>query len=123
MTFHLEGRYLEARAEGRASEAIKRLITRGAKTASVLGDGEEELEVPVSEFQPATLKVPSCLVVADQGLLHPMIGIIAMTGSPLSVIRKLLFSTSLTHCVRPRFEVGERLNSLCEGTLSLSDCI
>ena len=50
MTFHLVGRYLETRAKGRASEAIKRLITMGAKTASVLRDGEE-VEVPVAELQ------------------------------------------------------------------------
>ena len=50
MTFHLVGRYLEARAKGRASQAIKRLITMGAKTASVLRDGEE-VEVPVAELQ------------------------------------------------------------------------
>lgn len=61
MTFHLVGRYLEARAEGRASEAIKRLITLGAKTALVLCDGEMELDVPVSEFQPATLVEGTCL--------------------------------------------------------------
>jgi P-type Cu+ transporter len=50
MTFHLVGRYLEARAKGRASQAIKRLITMGAKTASVLRDGAE-VEVPVAELQ------------------------------------------------------------------------
>lgn len=50
MTFHLVGRYLEARAKGRASQAIKRLITMGAKTAAVLRDGEE-VEVPVAELQ------------------------------------------------------------------------
>jgi P-type Cu+ transporter len=50
MTFHMVGRYLEARAKGRASQAIKRLITMGAKTAAVLRDGEE-VEVPVAELQ------------------------------------------------------------------------
>jgi Cu+-exporting ATPase len=50
MTFHMIGRYLETRAKGRASQAIKRLITLGAKTASVLRDGHE-VEVPVAELQ------------------------------------------------------------------------
>ena len=49
MTFHLLGRYLETRAKGRASQAIKRLITMGAKTATVLRDGAE-IEMPVSEL-------------------------------------------------------------------------
>lgn len=35
MTFHLLGRFLEAKAKGRASEAIRRLVTMGAKTARV----------------------------------------------------------------------------------------
>jgi P-type Cu+ transporter len=56
MTFHLVGRYLEARAKGRASQAIKRLITMGAKTASVLRDGEE-VEVPVADLQPGDVMV------------------------------------------------------------------
>ncbi|MCH8506808.1 MAG: heavy metal translocating P-type ATPase, partial [Ectothiorhodospiraceae bacterium] len=49
MTFHLLGRLLEAKAKGRASQAIRRLITLGAKTARVDRDGEE-VEVPVSEL-------------------------------------------------------------------------
>ena len=56
MTFHLVGRYLETRAKGRASEAIKRLITMGAKTAAVLRDGAE-VEVPVAELQPGDIMV------------------------------------------------------------------
>ncbi|OOG27640.1 ATPase [Thioalkalivibrio denitrificans] len=46
MTFHLLGRYLENRAKGRASQAIRKLLTLGAKTARVERDGEE-VEVPV----------------------------------------------------------------------------
>jgi Cu+-exporting ATPase len=49
MTFHLLGRYLETRAKGRASQAIRKLVTLGAKTASVLRDGRE-VEVPVTEL-------------------------------------------------------------------------
>lgn len=50
MTFHMLGRYLETRAKGRASQAIRKLLTLGAKTARVLRDGEE-IEVPVAELQ------------------------------------------------------------------------
>lgn len=49
MTFHMLGRYLETRARGRASQAIKKLFTLGAKTASVLRGGRE-VEVPVAEL-------------------------------------------------------------------------
>ena len=56
MTFHLLGRYLETHAKGRASQAIKRLITMGAKTAAVLRNGEE-VEVPVAELQAGDLMV------------------------------------------------------------------
>lgn len=41
MAFHLTGRYLEAKAKGRASEAIKRLLQLEAKTATVMVDGIE----------------------------------------------------------------------------------
>ncbi len=36
MAFHLTGRYVEARAKGKASQAIKRLLQLGAKTARIL---------------------------------------------------------------------------------------
>ncbi|WP_028571712.1 heavy metal translocating P-type ATPase [Desulfonatronum lacustre] len=50
MTFHLLGRYLENRAKGRASQAIRKLLTLGAKTARVERDGGE-IEVPVKELE------------------------------------------------------------------------
>lgn len=49
MTFHLLGRYLETRAKGRASQAIKRLLTLGAKTAAVLRDGQE-VELAIADL-------------------------------------------------------------------------
>ena len=42
MAFHLTGRYIEAMARGRASQAIKKLLELGAKTAVILVDGQEE---------------------------------------------------------------------------------
>jgi len=50
MTFHLLGRYLEARAKGHASQAIRRLLTLGAKTARIERDGQET-EVSIKELQ------------------------------------------------------------------------
>lgn len=49
MTFHLIGKFLEVRAKGRASQAIRKLIQMGAKTARVLVDGKE-IEVDVKEL-------------------------------------------------------------------------
>ena len=56
MTFHMLGRYLETRAKGRASQAIKKLLKLGAKTAAVLRDGQE-IEVPVAELQVGDIMV------------------------------------------------------------------
>ncbi len=50
MAFHLTGRYIENRAKGRASQAIKKLMTLEAKTARVIRDREEQ-EVPVDEIE------------------------------------------------------------------------
>jgi Cu+-exporting ATPase len=49
-TLILLGRYVEARAKSRSSEAIRRLLELGAKEARVLRDGDEVL-VPVAELQ------------------------------------------------------------------------
>ncbi len=50
MTFHLVGRFLEAKAKGRASQAIKKLLQMGAKTARVMTE-EGETEVPIEELK------------------------------------------------------------------------
>lgn len=50
MSFHLTGRYFEAKAKGRASQAIRRLLKLEAKTARILVDGEER-EVPIEEVK------------------------------------------------------------------------
>ncbi len=49
MAFHLLGRFLEIRAKGRASQAIRKLLHLGARTARVERDGAE-VELPVSEL-------------------------------------------------------------------------
>jgi Cu+-exporting ATPase len=50
MAFHLTGRYIEAKAKGRASQAIRKLLELEAKTAGILVAGEEK-EVPIDEVQ------------------------------------------------------------------------
>jgi len=56
MAFHLTGRYVEASAKGRASQAIRKLLELGAKTARILVDGSER-EVPIDEVQPGDVMV------------------------------------------------------------------
>ncbi len=50
MAFHLTGRYVEVKAKGRASQAIKKLLELGAKTAKIIVDGKEK-EVPIEEVK------------------------------------------------------------------------
>jgi len=59
LAIHLTGRWIEATAKGRASRAIHRLLTLGAKTARVLRDNEEE-EVQVQ-----------ALVIGDVMIVRP----------------------------------------------------
>ncbi|SET05394.1 Cu+-exporting ATPase [Natronincola peptidivorans] len=71
MSFHLIGKYLEVRAKGRASQAIKKLLQMGAKTAKIIVDGEE-MEIPVKDLQVGDImvvrpgeKIPTDGVVVD----------------------------------------------------------
>ncbi|MFQ5409241.1 MAG: heavy metal translocating P-type ATPase, partial [Anaerolineales bacterium] len=50
MAFHLTGRYVEETAKGRASQAIRKLLELGAKTARVLRAGQE-VEIAIEEVQ------------------------------------------------------------------------
>jgi Cu+-exporting ATPase len=56
MTFHLFGRYLEVRAKGKASLAIKRLIQLGVKKARVL-IGDQETQIPIEKLKPGDIMV------------------------------------------------------------------
>ena len=58
-TFHLIGRYLEARAKGRASQAIRKMLELGAKSAVLLRHGVE-VQVPIE-----------AVVVGDLMLVRP----------------------------------------------------
>jgi Cu+-exporting ATPase len=50
MAFHLTGRYIENKAKGRASQAIKKLLELGVKTARILVDGQEK-EIAIEDVQ------------------------------------------------------------------------
>ncbi len=50
LTLHLVGRYLEAKAKGKASQAIKKLLELGAKSARIIVE-EKEIEVPTDEVR------------------------------------------------------------------------
>ena len=50
MAFHLTGRFLETKAKGRASRAIKQLLASGAKDAIVEREGTE-VRVPIGELR------------------------------------------------------------------------
>ncbi len=54
MAFHLTGRYIEETAKGRASQAIRKLLELGAKTAVIIEEGKEK-EVEVEEIQPGDI--------------------------------------------------------------------
>ena len=49
MAFFTTGKYVEAKARGRASQEIRKLLELGAKNALVLRD-KKEIEIPVSEI-------------------------------------------------------------------------
>ena len=91
MFFHLIGRYLEARAKGQASQAIKKLLQMGAKTARVLRDGEE-VEVPAESLKSGDVMVirPGEKIPTD-GLVvkgHSAIDESMATGESLPVEKK-----------------------------------
>ena len=50
MAFHLTGRYVETKAKGRASQAIKKLLTLEAKEATIEQGGEEQ-KIPVRDLR------------------------------------------------------------------------
>ena len=56
MAFHLTGRYIETKAKGRASQAIKKLLSLEAKEAVIERDGEE-LTIPVRDLAIGDLMV------------------------------------------------------------------
>jgi Cu+-exporting ATPase len=87
----LLGRFLEARAKGKTSEAIKKLIGLSPKTARVIRNGHE-VDVPIEEV------IPGDLVVVRPGEKVPVDGVVRegyssvdesmVTGESLPVEKK-----------------------------------
>src|SRR3990172_504889 len=80
------GKYLEARAKGQTSEAIKKLLSLRAKTARVVRSGEE-IEVPAEEVQVGDL------VIVRPGEKIPVDGVVVEGRS--SVDESMLTGESL----------------------------
>lgn len=76
MAFHILGRFLEAKAKGKTSQAIMELMTLGAKKATLVRDGKE-VEVPVEEV------VKGDIVVVRPGEKIPVDGAIVEGASSL----------------------------------------
>lgn len=55
-TFLSIGKYLEAKAKGKTSQAIKKLIGLKPKTATVIQDGEE-VQIPVEKIKPGDVVI------------------------------------------------------------------
>jgi P-type Cu+ transporter len=89
--FLMLGRYLEARAKGRTSEAIKKLAGLRVKVATVIRDGKE-LELAVEEVMPGDL------VIVKPGAKVPIDGTVTdgesyvneamITGEPVPPLKK-----------------------------------
>ncbi len=82
----LLGRYLEARAKGQTSDAIRRLMGLQAKTARVLRDGQEQ-DIPIEQVAVGDL------VVVRPGELVPVDG--EVTDGASSVDESMLTGESL----------------------------
>jgi P-type Cu+ transporter len=75
ITLILLGRLLETRAKGRTNEAIRKLAGLQAKTARVVREGEEELDVPLEDV------LVGDLVVVRPGENVPVDGLVVSGGS------------------------------------------
>ncbi|MBM4351224.1 MAG: copper-translocating P-type ATPase, partial [Deltaproteobacteria bacterium] len=87
----LLGRFLEARAKGKTSEAIKKLIGLQPKTARIIRNGDE-MDIPVSEVAPGDLvivrpgeKIPVDGIVKEG---HSSVDESMVTGESLPVEKK-----------------------------------
>lgn len=102
ITLILLGRLLEARAKGRTSEAIKKLIGLQAKTARVIRNGQER-DIPVEDVQVGDL------VLVRPGEKIPVDGIVVEGAS--AVDEAMITGESLPVEKRPGDEViGATLN-------------
>ena len=84
------GRYLETRAKGRTSTAIKKLVGLQAKTATILRNNEE-IEIPIEDVQMNDLVVvkPGEKIPADGEVVsgESYVDESAITGEPIPVLK------------------------------------
>jgi Cu+-exporting ATPase len=90
-SFLMLGRYLEARAKGKTSDAIRSLVGLRPKTATVIRDGRE-VEVPVEAV------VPGDIIIVRPGEKVPVDGVVVggessvdesmITGEPIPVEKR-----------------------------------
>ncbi|KUM25606.1 ATPase [Mesorhizobium loti] len=89
-TLILLGRYLEARAKGRTSEAITRLVGLQAKTARILGDGAT-IEVPLEQVKVGDLVLvrPGEKIAVDGEVVEgsSFVDESMLTGEPMPVAK------------------------------------
>lgn len=92
ITLVILGKYLEAKAKGSASEAIKKLLKLQAKTAHFLHEGKHEMDVPVEDIKTGDLlrvkpgeKIPVDGIIVDgSGVIDESM----VTGESLPVDKK-----------------------------------
>ena len=91
MTFHLTGKYIEERAKGRASKAIKKLLELGAKTALVERNGET-VELPIESVAVGDIMIvkPGSKIPTDGMIIDGKTSIdeSMATGESMPVIKK-----------------------------------
>ncbi len=91
MAFHLTGRYIETKARGRASDAIRRLVELGAKSARIEVDAQER-EVSIGDVgvgdvmvvRPGERVPTDGVVVAGNSTVDESMA----TGEPLPVVKQ-----------------------------------
>ena len=92
MAFQLLGRYLETRARGKTSEALRELLKLGAKTARILVDGKER-EIPIEELKVGDIIVvrPGEKIPTDGKIIegHSAVDESMATGESLPVEKKV----------------------------------
>ncbi|MDD5651768.1 MAG: heavy metal translocating P-type ATPase [Candidatus Moranbacteria bacterium] len=92
ITFVVLGKWLEARAKGKAGDAIKKLMGLQAKTARVEKDGEE-IDIPLDEVAPGDMVIvrPGEKIPADGKIIegHSSIDESMISGESIPVEKKV----------------------------------
>ena len=88
--FLMLGRYLEARAKGRTSTAIKKLVGMQPKTATVVRD-DAEIQIPIEdvEINDIVIVKPGEKIPADGEVVsgESYVDESAITGEPIPVLK------------------------------------